>query len=215
MLRFMDPNKTVMRQRTVLSYFTKQQAMSPTSDHNVVLSFDDNTHKHSRTYFIFTDGSQIRAPNTYKSLSVAWAYVIKLRDGSVIHQNHGALQQCDTNQRAELFAIYRALRWCDDHLPTPRNQSKLDIVVYTDSEYSLKCFTLWIHAWKKNNWKNAKKQDVKHRDIIEPCESLIKKYGVKIHHIKSHTNNTDFFSSGNSDADKLATAVTKKNVFPK
>ena len=52
-----------------------------------------------------------------------------------------------TNQRAELYAIYKALKRIIKNL-------KFDSIhIYTDSEYSIKSLTIWIKNWKKNNWK--------------------------------------------------------------
>lgn len=191
--------------RTILDYFKPTKNNSNTQENTLTLSFDA---PHKRTcYYIFTDGSQIRQPKTYKSISVSWAYVIKLFNGTVIHSDSGKISSNDTNQRAELLAIYNSLTWCHQNIP---NQENMQLFLYTDSEYAVKCFTLWIYSWKQSNWKNSKKQNVKHRDIIEPSFELIKRYKVSINHIKSHTGKSDFFSVGNSDADKLATSITRR-----
>ena len=166
-------------------------------------------------YFVFTDGSQIRENRTHKSLSVSWAYVVKRRDnhssGSVVHRDCGELPKTETNQRAELLSIYNALLWCEQNLSDPR----YDLNVYSDSDYSIKCLTLWVHAWKRAGWKNANRKPVKHRDIIEPCFELMERlkrtagHRVVLTHIRSHTNNTDFFANGNAEADQMASGVSK------
>ena len=49
-----------------------------------------------------------------------------------------------TNNRAELYAIYKAIS---------KIEKKYDfekIIINTDSEYSTKSLTVWIHKWKKN-----------------------------------------------------------------
>ena len=191
--------------RTILDYFqtTKNSSNSPESTRT--LCFDNSQKK--TCYYIFTDGSQTRQPKTYKSISVSWGYVIKLFNGAVIHSDSGKISSNDTNQRAELLAIYNALTWCHKYIP---NRENMQLFLYTDSEYAVKCFTLWIYSWKQSNWKNSKKQNVKHRDIIEPSLELIQRNKVSINHIRSHTVKSDFFALGNSDADKLATSITRR-----
>ena len=165
-------------------------------------------------YFVFTDGSQIRENRTHKSLSVSWAYVVKRRDnhsGTVVHRDSGELPKTETNQRAELLSIHNALRWCEQNLSDPH----YDLNVYSDSDYSIKCLTLWVHAWRRAGWKNANRKPVKHRDIIEPCFELMERlkrtagHRVLLTHIRSHTHNTDFFAIGNAEADQMASRVSK------
>ena len=111
-----------------------------------------------------------------------------------------------TNQRAELYAIYTAL----DKIT---NELKFNVItVYTDSEYSIKSLTKWIHNWKKNDWKNAHKKAIKNRDIIEPTHAILEKYPNQINfiHVKAHTGKKDIKSIGNAEADKLATEGANK-----
>jgi ribonuclease HI len=106
-----------------------------------------------------------------------------------------------TNQRAELYAIYKAIKRII--LKFEFNQ----INIYTDSNYSIQSLTKWIKTWKKNNWKNSKKQNVANQDIIKKIDDYLQQYPNKIlfHHVKSHTKKDDFNSKGNEMADKLAT----------
>ena len=129
-----------------------------------------------------------------------------------MHKNAGALRASDTNQRAELLSIYNAIVWCKENL-----KGAYDLHIYTDSEYSLNCLTLWVYGWKKAGWKNAKKQNVKHRDIIEPCFVLMEamrntNIRIQITHIRSHTNNNDFFAKGNAEADEMASSMSKMKL---
>lgn len=105
-----------------------------------------------------------------------------------------------TNQRAELFAIYEALKNITIH-----NETR-DVFIYSDSLYSINSLTLWITDWIKNNWINSKKKPIKNLDIIIPIYKIIKECKNKIYfkHVKAHTNNKDFESICNSIADRLA-----------
>ena len=80
------------------------------------------------------------------------------------------------------------------------------INIYTDSEYSIKSLTVWIHNWKKNGWKNSKKEDVANQDIIKKIDKYmtIFKNQIHFHHVRAHTGNQDAISKGNAIADVLA-----------
>lgn len=105
-----------------------------------------------------------------------------------------------TNQRAELYAIYKAIKKISNI------DKKIDIKIYSDSEYSIKSITIWIKKWKKNNWKTANNKDVVNQDIIKKIDKLINNHEGKIEftHVRSHTNKTDYESIHNSIADTLA-----------
>ncbi|KAJ2898767.1 hypothetical protein MKZ38_003677 [Zalerion maritima] len=99
-----------------------------------------------------------------------------------------------TNQRAELMAILRALQ-----------SVALDgrVVIYSDSQYSIKCVTEWFQSWRKNNWM-TKAGPVKNRDLVESILDLLEiraKEGghTKFQWVKGHSNNP-----GNVAADRLA-----------
>lgn len=111
-----------------------------------------------------------------------------------------------TNQRAELYAIYKALKKITKNI-------KFDTIsVYTDSEYSIKSLTIWINTWKKNDWKTANKKKVMNQDLIKKIDKILQKYPNKINftHVRSHTGRLDKHSIGNDIADKLATAGANK-----
>jgi ribonuclease HI len=105
-----------------------------------------------------------------------------------------------TSQRAELYAIYKAIKKISNI------DKKMDIKIYSDSEYSIKSITIWIKKWKENNWKTANKKDVVNQDIIKKIDKLINNHEGKIEftHVRSHTNKKDYESIHNSIADTLA-----------
>ena len=103
--------------------------------------------------------------------------------------------ELQTNQRAELTAIQRALEI------VPRDR---DIHIYTDSNYSINCSTVWYVNWKKNNWTTAQHEPVMNKDLILAIRALIDERdakGSKTHMewVKGHDKNP-----GNEAADKLA-----------
>jgi len=102
-----------------------------------------------------------------------------------------------TNQRAELTAILRALQ------TIPKTQA---VQIITDSQYSIKCLTEWYPGWERNGWKNSKKEDVENQDLVKEILVLIRERS------RLGTGGaTDFLwvrghdgDRGNEEADRLA-----------
>jgi ribonuclease HI len=73
------------------------------------------------------------------------------------------------------------------------------VVLYTDSKYVMDGITQWIHKWKKNNWRNASKKDVKNKELWQQLDNLIHFHEVQWHWVKGHSGD-----AGNEMADLLA-----------
>jgi ribonuclease HI len=91
----------------------------------------------------------------------------------------------------ELYAIYICLKITSQNL-----------YLYSDSMYAINCLTLWHQEWQRNNWKNAKGQAVKNRQLIEDILELMKNRHIVFIHVFAHTGN--YY---NEIADQLATAA--------
>jgi ribonuclease HI len=63
-----------------------------------------------------------------------------------------------TNQRAELMAMVRALE------VAPKDRR---IVIVSDSKYSIDCVTDWFRNWQRNNWVNSSKKAVENKDLVQ------------------------------------------------
>lgn len=108
-----------------------------------------------------------------------------------------------TNQRAELTAITRAL----DIAPRHR-----DVTIYTDSKYAIDCVTVWFVKWQRNKWMTADHKPVENKDLIQ---SILKKIeertqlNVKtlFEWVKGHNRDP-----GNEAADRLALNGAKNGV---
>jgi ribonuclease HI len=59
--------------------------------------------------------------------------------------------------------------------------------------------TLWITNWKKNNWKNAAKKDVKNKELWIELDKAVSKHDVKWNWVKGHSGHKQ-----NEIADQLA-----------
>ncbi|KAF4973041.1 hypothetical protein FSARC_539 [Fusarium sarcochroum] len=100
-----------------------------------------------------------------------------------------------TNQRAELLAMLRALEI------VPLTQG---VQIWSDSQYSIKCVTLWAPSWQKRNWRTSGGGEVKNQDIIRNLLAKVKERTdagttTTFQWVKGHS--TD---KGNQGADNLA-----------
>ena len=140
---------------------------------------------------IFTDGSLIR-----KKGKIYCGYGIYFPNS----ENDSISKKFDkgliTNNRAELYAIYKSLKICKKILKEKEIEK---INIYSDSEYSVKTLTIWYKNWIKNG------KDYKNKDIIDKTIKLINKLNnVNFIHIKAHTGENDYYSLSNNQADELA-----------
>jgi ribonuclease HI len=106
-----------------------------------------------------------------------------------------------TNNVSELIAIETALKILIETEDINNNS----YIIFTDSDYSIKALTVWIHNWIKKGWINSKREPVKNREIIQRIYEIIQSFkDIKLVHIAAHTGKTDEHSIGNYNADLLA-----------
>ncbi|KAH9957145.1 ribonuclease H-like domain-containing protein [Russula dissimulans] len=101
-----------------------------------------------------------------------------------------------TNNRAELIAIIRALE------TTPINS--VPLVIKSDSEYAIKCFTDWLPTWRRSNFITSQGTPVKNVKLIMYMDALFavrERSGqdVRLKHVRGHAGEV-----GNEGADALA-----------
>jgi ribonuclease HI len=105
-----------------------------------------------------------------------------------------------TNQRAELTAILRALETVD---------LTQDLEIRTDSKYSIQCVTEWYINWEKNGWK-TRSGPVKNQDLVQLVRDKLderENVGGRTQFIWVKGHDTD---QGNIAADQLAVAGARK-----
>lgn len=144
---------------------------------------------------VFTDGSHVKSKtNPY------CGYGIHFPNAEIQDISKEFTLEPKTNQRAELYAIYKAIKLVNEF------NNSIDIKIYTDSEYSIKSMTVWIKNWKKNNWISSTGKPVMNQDIIKKIDELIEKHNgkIKFQHVRSHTGKQDYESIHNDIVDKLA-----------
>jgi ribonuclease HI len=159
------------------------------------------TKKIGNLFIVYTDGSCLNngKKNAMAGVGVFW----NVNDPYNISEPlPGDVQ---TNQRAELFAVQRALEIYES---AKMNGGKLEI--RTDSKYSIDCSTTWLDNWKRNGWKTSKGEPVQNKDLIMSIDKIRNRIGAqKIiwTHVKAHCGNT-----GNEHADALAKAGSLKHT---
>ena len=95
-----------------------------------------------------------------------------------------------TNNKMELKAVIEALRLLTE---------PCKVTLTTDSKYVIQGITEWISGWKKNNWKNSSKQDVKNKDLWIELDKYRSMHNVKWIWVKGHSGHEK-----NEIADMLA-----------
>jgi ribonuclease HI len=111
----------------------------------------------------------------------AWAYAI-VQNGKVVHSNSEGKKDT-TNNRMELQALIMGLTYCSSFYP------KAEITAIVDSTYVMKGITDWIHTWEAKNWKTAKKEPVKNRELWVTLLALQDKLKIEYQWTKGHADN--------------------------
>ena len=139
---------------------------------------------------IYIDGACVGNPGPG-----GWAAIILLENKK--KEIFGG-EKSTTNNRMELTAAIKALEY---FVELKKKESSLKI--FTDSNYVKDGITIWIHKWKKNNWKTSDKKDVKNIDLWKKLKELTKNEKIEWNWIKGHSGDPY-----NELADKLAKKAT-------
>ncbi|KAI1809199.1 ribonuclease H-like protein [Poronia punctata] len=150
------------------------------------------------TVRIYTDGSSLANGRVGAKAGVG----VFFGDNDPRNVSERLQGEPQTNQRAELTAIVRALE-------LTRHDEKIRI--FSDSKYSIDCSTSWYKAWEKNNWKKQNGELVLNQDIIKQIRALINErdaagFKTLFQWVKGHSTNV-----GNAAADRLAVAGSNKS----
>ncbi|MBU2865198.1 ribonuclease HI [Reinekea marina] len=82
-----------------------------------------------------------------------------------------------TNNRMELLAAIEGLNAL---------KRRMEVKLYTDSQYVKQGITSWITNWKKNGWKTASRKPVKNQDLWIRLDDLMTQHDVSWHWVKGH-----------------------------
>ncbi|HTS23253.1 MAG TPA: ribonuclease HI [Casimicrobiaceae bacterium] len=95
-----------------------------------------------------------------------------------------------TNNRMELTAVIKALESL---------KRRVQVELYTDSQYVKNGIERWIDVWKRNGWKTADRKPVKNADLWLELDRLARAHDIAWHWVRGHAG-----TEGNNRADALA-----------
>ncbi|KAL9106202.1 MAG: hypothetical protein Q9227_008735 [Pyrenula ochraceoflavens] len=149
---------------------------------------------------IYTDGSSLSNGKVGSRAGVG-VYFGPDNPDNVSEALKGSRQ---TNQRAELTAILRALEIA------PRHR---DVTIFTDSRYAIDCVTNWYKNWEKNGWVTAAKKPVENKELVQEVRELIEARDwankqTLFNWVKGHNDDP-----GNVAADRLAINGARSNLL--
>ena len=130
------------------------------------------------TLDIYTDGSSKKIGST---LFGGWAFIV-LQNNIQIYRAANS-EQGATNQRMELMAILKALRYAQNvRLPYER------VIVYSDSAYAINCYKQqWYANWMMNGWKTAGNKDVVNSDLWNQIIPFFDNFWYNFEKIEGHS----------------------------
>jgi ribonuclease HI len=165
--------------------------------------------------YIFTDGATLN--NGLKNAKGGIGVFFKNNDKRNYYNKLPKKYGIATNNKCEMYAILKAFEIyfeCYERDILKKTKIK-NLIIFSDSNYTIKSLSIWINKWRFNNWKTISGTDVKNRDLIEIIDYYINRYSKYINiiflHVKAHTkspnkiNKIEYFKwNGNNKADKLA-----------
>lgn len=130
----------------------------------------------------------------------AAAAILVAREGNQILKETemvSPVEPVTTNQRQELLGgilILEALK-----------KEGQTLSITSDSRYLIDGMTSWIHGWKKNGWRNSKKEEVANRDLWERLDRLASRHRVRWNWVKGHAGHPF-----NERCDRLAVDAVRR-----
>lgn len=197
-------HQPIQSKQFTLNSFFSQHPPQPTCQEQIIPSITQTT----TVYHIFTDGSCIN--NGKKGAKAAYAILflgINVQGPPLLEIAQPVpITEPQTNQRAELSAIYQAIMTVQE-----RNIWKEadKICFWTDSQYAIKCITEWGPGWQAKGWKKRDGKPIEHLDLLKPLIQLRAEKGPKftLHYVEAHQSaarSQQFPWRWNARADALA-----------
>ena len=112
-----------------------------------------------------------------------------------------------TKNRMEMRAGIEALRYVANLSLMNDGDNKLEIEIFTDSEYLMKGITIWIKNWQKNNWQTKDKKDVLNKDLWQTLLEETERGNVSWKKVAGHSG--DFL---NERCDFIATSFADNKM---
>ncbi|KAI8049052.1 ribonuclease H-like domain-containing protein, partial [Syncephalis plumigaleata] len=163
-------------------------SLNPLLRTNEKVSLDTIDDKKQDHLVIYTDGSGL-SNGQQNAIAGVGVYFGANDSRNISEPLAGAVQ---TNQRAEITAVIRALETAGVHQP---------VEIRTDSAYVVNAVNSWIRNWKQRNWRKSDGKPVMNDDLFRRLDELLMAHTspVKMTHVRAHIG-----IEGNEAADRLA-----------
>jgi ribonuclease HI len=122
------------------------------------------------TYLLYADGACSGNPGPGGFAWELWEDSVE--DGNEVGAGAGG-SIATTNNIMELRGAIAGLEAVRDGIIQGQIHSPITLNLHFDSKYVLDGMFSWIKNWKANNWKTAKKEPVKNRELWETLSDLI------------------------------------------
>ena len=140
---------------------------------------------------LITDGACIGNPGPG-----GWACILRYNEHK--KEIYGSSPKT-TNNRMEITAAIEGLRAIKE---------PCEVQVVTDSEYLKNGITIWIHNWKRRNWKTTEKKPVVNQDLWQDLDEQVNRHKTTWVWTRGHASHAD-----NNRCDALAARAARKQTF--
>lgn len=117
-------------------------------------------------------------------------------DNEIVHEESITIDRKTNSAELELLALIEALEYAED-----------GDVIYSDSDYCVKGFNIWMDDWKDRGWRRADKKPVKNRHLWQQVDELSSRKYVEVSKVKAHSG-----IEGNERADLLAAEAARSDI---
>lgn len=160
------------------------------------------------TTHIFTDGACTN--NGKRNANAAWGFIVVDNVGyKVLERGSGPIPKSEpqTNQRAELQALLNGV--------TAAKQYPGFIKIWSDSQYSINCASVWGKSWQRKGW-TKQGGVIQHLDLVKQLVSATEQMGHRLEYkwLKGHKAGSaqyEFPWMFNHQVDSLATGALAKS----
>jgi ribonuclease HI len=146
------------------------------------------------SYSIYVDGA---APNNqHVCMRGGIGLVVMDEDNEIVHEESIIIDRKTNSAELELLALVEALEYAED-----------GDVIYSDSDYCVKGFNIWMDDWKDRGWRRADKKPVKNRHLWQQVDELSSRKYVEVEKVKAHSG-----VEGDERADTLAVDAARNGI---
>ena len=160
---------------------------------------------------LYTDGG-CRGNGQNSNAPAGIGCVLLIPDEEPIYFKQTLKFSPNTNNKAEIYAITRGIDLIFKYyksaqdLENSKNFVKDELIIYSDSNYTIQGISNWIDGWRANGWMTASKTPVKNQELWVDLDNrllFLKNYfDIKFVKVKGHAGN-----QWNEVCDQLANAA--------